>query len=67
MTDRYKDYNMYLCKHGHIRYAREFHDPDMCNFCGTTEFTPIPEDEREETLKKIKRNVAVAQFGRARD
>ena len=53
MTDRYKDYNMYLCKHGHIRYAREFHDPDMCNICGAIDFTYIPEDKREVTLEKI--------------
>ena len=47
MKEIYKKRDAYVCKHGHIKYIAKYLEPDICNICGTKEFSEVI-IEREE-------------------
>jgi len=49
MEDRYKGMNMFICKHGHVKYSPKHLSPNICNLCGTTTFT---QERKDKTMAK---------------
>lgn len=41
MKSKYEKYDKYICKNGHIKYCEKHLRIDICNICGTKEFTKV--------------------------
>jgi hypothetical protein len=41
MDDKYEGMAKYICKRGHEKYVAKGYEIDICNICGSKEFTLV--------------------------